>query len=168
MFGIGKATRDAEFTAFVEASGPALLRVAIGLTGSGAAARELVQASLVKAYVAWPRIRRDEAYAYTRRIMANERVDAWRSTRHESPGDIPDARRPGLGVGRGSRPAPAPARHPGAPNAPSWCCATTKTSPNARSPRPSAPRRARSRAPPPAAWLRLRAAATLATEESPR
>lgn len=94
VFGIGKATRDAEFTAFVEASGPALLRVAVGLTGSGAAARELVQASLVKAYVAWPRIRRDEAYAYTRRIMANERVDAWRSTRRESPGDIPDAAAP--------------------------------------------------------------------------
>ncbi|QTE24828.1 SigE family RNA polymerase sigma factor [Propioniciclava sp. MC1595] len=89
--GWGKATRDAEFTAFVEESTPRLVRLGVGLTGSGDAARELVQASLVKTYVAWPRIRQGEAYAYTRRIMANERVDAWRSTRKEvSTGDAPD------------------------------------------------------------------------------
>lgn len=89
--GWGKATRDAEFTAFVEESTPRLVRLGVGLTGSGDAARELVQASLVKTYVAWPRIRHGEAYAYTRRIMANERVDAWRSTRKEvSTGDAPD------------------------------------------------------------------------------
>lgn len=92
MFGLAKATRDAEFTAFVEEATPRLVRVGVGLTGSGDAARELVQASLVKTYVAWPRIRRGEAYAYTRRVMANQKVDAWRSTRKEvATGELPDA-----------------------------------------------------------------------------
>ena len=50
--GWGKATRDAEFTAFVEESTPRLVRLGVGLTGSSDAARELVQASLVKTYVA--------------------------------------------------------------------------------------------------------------------
>ena len=91
MFGMAKATRDAEFTVFVEESTPRLVRVAVGLTGSAEAARELVQASLVKTYTAWPRIRRGEAYAYTRRIMANEKVDAWRATRKEFVSDaVPD------------------------------------------------------------------------------
>ncbi len=91
MLNWGKARRDAEFTAFVEESTPRLVRLGVGLTGSGEAARELVQASLVKTYVAWPRIRHDQAYAYTRRIMANERVDAWRSTRKEAvSGELPE------------------------------------------------------------------------------
>lgn len=81
--GPSKATRDAEFTTFVEAAGPRLLRTAIALTGTREGGQELVQASLVKAYAAWPRIRRAEAYAYTRRIMVHERVDRWRATRHE-------------------------------------------------------------------------------------
>ena len=38
--GWGKATRDAEFTAFVEESTPRLVRLGVGLTGSGDAARE--------------------------------------------------------------------------------------------------------------------------------
>ncbi len=92
MFGTGKATRDAEFTAFVEAETPRLVRVAVGLTGSPDAARELVQASLVRTYGAWPRIRRAEAYAYTRRVMANARVDAWRATRREFPTQTPPDR----------------------------------------------------------------------------
>ena len=78
-----KAARDADFSAFVASETPRLVRVAIGLTGNPDAARELVQLSLVKTYGAWPRIRRDEAYAYTRRVLANARVDAWRATRRE-------------------------------------------------------------------------------------
>lgn len=78
-----KAGRDADFTAFVASESPRLLRVAIGLTGNPDAARELVQNSLVRTYGAWPRIRHGEAYAYTRRVMANARVDAWRSSWRE-------------------------------------------------------------------------------------
>ena len=91
LFGGGKATRDAAFTAFVDEASPRLLRVAIGLTGSGEAARELLQASLVKTYVAWPRIRHEDAYAYVRRVMANQKVDAWRATSKEVvTDDVPD------------------------------------------------------------------------------
>jgi RNA polymerase sigma-70 factor (sigma-E family) len=89
VFGSGKARRDAEFTAFVEKASPGLVRMAYALTGSADAAHELVQASLVKAYVAWPRIREGEALAYTRRIVANQRIDTWRSTRKEVSTDTP-------------------------------------------------------------------------------
>ncbi len=93
MFGSGKTRRDAEFTAFVEQASPGLIRMAYALTGSADAAHELVQASLVKTYVAWPRIRDGEALAYTRRIVTNQRIDTWRSTRKEvtSP-EVPDRR----------------------------------------------------------------------------
>ncbi len=91
LFGGGKAARDLAFATFVDEASPRLLRVAIGLTGSGEAARELLQASLVKTYVAWPRIRHEDAYAYVRRIMANQKVDAWRATRKEVvTDDLPD------------------------------------------------------------------------------
>lgn len=89
--GMGKQARDAAFSVFVEEQSPRLLRVAIGLTGSGDAARELLQDALVRTYGAWHRIRRDQAYAYTRTVMANRRIDVWRSTGREVPtDDLPD------------------------------------------------------------------------------
>lgn len=92
MFGAGKARRDAEFTAFVEQASPGLVRMAYALTGSPDAAHELVQAALVKTYVAWPRIRPGEALAYTRRVITNHRIDTWRSTRKELSTDAPPDR----------------------------------------------------------------------------
>jgi RNA polymerase sigma-70 factor (sigma-E family) len=89
VFGSGKASRDAEFTAFVDQASPGLVRMAYALTGSADAAHELVQAALVKTYVAWPRIRKGEALAYTRRVVANQRIDTWRSTRREVSTDTP-------------------------------------------------------------------------------
>ena len=53
----GKAERDAAFTAFVEQATPSLLRTAWLLTGNHDAAHDLVQAALVRTYVAWPRVR---------------------------------------------------------------------------------------------------------------
>lgn len=89
--GAGKAARDAEFIAFVTEQGPRLLRVAIGLTGSGDAGRELLQAALVRTYATWARIRHEEAYAYARRVMVHHRIDAWRGTRREVlTGDLPE------------------------------------------------------------------------------
>lgn len=79
----GRAGRDVAFTAFVEQSSPSLLRTAWLLTGDHHAAHELVQAALVKTYVAWPRVRPDGALAYARRILVNERTDSWRRTRGE-------------------------------------------------------------------------------------
>jgi RNA polymerase sigma-70 factor (sigma-E family) len=78
-----KARRDAEFTAFMAQAGPSLLRTAWLLTGDADRARELVQAALVKTYVAWRRVRRDDALAYTRRVLVNHKTDVWRLSRRE-------------------------------------------------------------------------------------
>jgi RNA polymerase sigma-70 factor (sigma-E family) len=74
----GKAERDAAFTAFVEQATPSLLRTAWLLTGEHHVAHDLVQAALVRTYVAWPRVRPETALAYARRILVNERTDRWR------------------------------------------------------------------------------------------
>ena len=74
----GKAERDAAFTAFVEQATPSLLRNAWLLTGNHDAAHDLVQAALVRTYVAWPRVRPETALAYARRVLVNERTDRWR------------------------------------------------------------------------------------------
>lgn len=77
------AERDREFTAFVQAAMPELTRIGWYLTGDVHNANELVQAALVKTYVAWPRVRQSEAVAFTRRVMVNHRTDQWRRTRRE-------------------------------------------------------------------------------------
>jgi len=79
----GKSERDAAFATFVEQATPSLMRTAWLLTGSTEAARELVQASLVKTYAAWHRVRRDEAVAYARRVLVNHNTDTWRRQRGE-------------------------------------------------------------------------------------
>lgn len=85
------AARDADFTAFMAEAGPALLRTAWLLTGDRDAAQELTQASLVKTYAAWPRVREGEALAYARRVLVNHRTDVWRATRREVVTDaLPD------------------------------------------------------------------------------
>lgn len=73
--------RDAEFTAFVDAATQSLGRTAWLLTGDRDLAAELVQATLVKTYVAWARVRPDGALAYARRILVNLDVDT-RRARH--------------------------------------------------------------------------------------
>ena len=80
--GGGKAARDAAFTAFVQQATPSLQRTAWLLTGDHDAAHDLVQAALVRTYVAWPRVRPETAVAYARRVLVNERTDRWR--RHGS------------------------------------------------------------------------------------
>src|SRR6478672_7333369 len=74
----GKSERDVAFTAFVESASPSLLRTAWLLTGDHHAAHDLVQAALVRTYVAWSRVRPETALAYARRILVNERTDRWR------------------------------------------------------------------------------------------
>jgi RNA polymerase sigma-70 factor (sigma-E family) len=87
----GRSARDAAFTVFVERSSTSLLRTAWLLTGDHHAAHDLVQAALVKTYVAWPRVRPDGALAYARRVLVNERTDTWRRRRGEVVvGDVPE------------------------------------------------------------------------------
>jgi RNA polymerase sigma-70 factor (sigma-E family) len=67
----------------------ALFRIAYLLVGDHQLAQDLVQESLAKTYVAWPRLR-DTANveAYTRRIMATTAI-SWRRRRsfHERPAE---------------------------------------------------------------------------------
>ncbi|HMM94139.1 SigE family RNA polymerase sigma factor [Phycicoccus sp.] len=79
----GRTARDEAFTAFVEQASPSLLRTAWLLTGEHHAAHDLVQAALVKTYVAWPRVRPEGALAYARKVLVNERTDTWRRRRGE-------------------------------------------------------------------------------------
>lgn len=81
--GAGKSAEDAEFTSFVASATPELSRIAWYLSGDTERAKELVQALLVKTYLAWPRVRHGEAVAYTRRVMVNHRTDQWRHGRRE-------------------------------------------------------------------------------------
>jgi len=75
--------RDVAFTAFAEQASAPLLRTAWLLTGDHHAAHDLVQAALVKTYLAWPRVRPEGALAYARRVLVNERTDTWRRRRRE-------------------------------------------------------------------------------------
>jgi RNA polymerase sigma-70 factor (sigma-E family) len=74
---------DAEFTAFATAAQSELGRLAWLLTGDVHAAAELVQTTLVRTYTAWPRARAGDPLAYSRRILANARIDLWRKRRRE-------------------------------------------------------------------------------------
>ncbi len=62
-----------DFTEFVAARWASLVRVARLLTGDFAPAEDLVQATLVKAYVRWSRISRaDSPEAYVRKMLLHE------------------------------------------------------------------------------------------------
>ncbi len=74
--------RDDEFTEFVAARGAALRRTAYLMTGDWHAAEDLTQTALARLYVAWPRIRREGAEAYTRTILARSLIDARRRFWH--------------------------------------------------------------------------------------
>jgi RNA polymerase sigma-70 factor (sigma-E family) len=76
---VASHTRDADFTAYLDARQPALLRTAYLLTGDRATAEDLLQDSLAKLYLAWDRVERRESIdAYLRRIMVNELNSLWR------------------------------------------------------------------------------------------
>jgi RNA polymerase sigma-70 factor (sigma-E family) len=78
---------DERFAAFVRGHGERHLRLAVLLTGDWHAAEDLVQASLVKLYQAWPRLETDaDPDAYLRRIVVNTHRSWWRARwRREKP-----------------------------------------------------------------------------------
>jgi RNA polymerase sigma-70 factor (sigma-E family) len=75
------------FTEFVEARSTALQRAAYLMIGDVSLAQDLVQESLTKTYVAWPRLRDPaNAEAYTRRVITTTALSwfrrrAWSSER---------------------------------------------------------------------------------------
>jgi RNA polymerase sigma-70 factor (sigma-E family) len=86
--------RDAEFTAFVAARRARLLRAARLLAaGDEALAEDLVQTTLTKVYVAWPKVRRaDDPVRYAHRMLTNAFIDetrrAHRSRELSEPGPV--------------------------------------------------------------------------------
>lgn len=81
---------SAEFTLFVRARGPALIRTAYLLVGDQHLAEDLVQTALAKTHLAWRRLHKaGNAEAYTRKIMYHQVISWWR--RHRSREVITDA-----------------------------------------------------------------------------
>jgi len=73
------STRDTEFSAYMAARQPALIRTAFLLTGDRATAEDLVQTSLAKLYLSWDKVlNRESIDGYIRRIMINEHNSLWR------------------------------------------------------------------------------------------
>jgi RNA polymerase sigma-70 factor (sigma-E family) len=86
---------EKDFAAFVRARGDHWMRLAVLLAGSPTEAEDLLQASLVKLYRAWPRLDLATAVpdAYMRKIILNTRRSWWSSRwRQETPvATVPDA-----------------------------------------------------------------------------
>lgn len=73
------AQRDAEFTDYLAARQPALMRTAYLLTGDRHQAEDVLQTPVAKLYLAWDKVHdRNAVDAYVRRILANENNSLWR------------------------------------------------------------------------------------------
>lgn len=71
--------RDEEFSSYMAARQPALLRTAYLLAGDRAGAEDLVQSALAKLYLSWDKVQNRESLdGYVRRIMVNEHNSLWR------------------------------------------------------------------------------------------
>lgn len=85
------------FHDYVAARGPVLLRMAHHLAGNPADAEDLLQAALIKTYLAWDRINDRRAIdGYVRRAMVNINISWWRRRKlEEYPSDeIPEVPAP--------------------------------------------------------------------------
>jgi RNA polymerase sigma-70 factor (sigma-E family) len=83
---------DGEFSEFVAAALPSLLRFGHVLTGSPHEAEDLVQEALARCLRRWRRVRADDPSGYVRRTMINTQVTRWR--RWDSRvqlGEVPEA-----------------------------------------------------------------------------
>jgi RNA polymerase sigma-70 factor (sigma-E family) len=72
------ARGDDEFVEFATASSARLQHVAYLLIGDRHEAEDAAQTALVRTYAAWQRVRRRDAYAYARTVLANLVTDRWR------------------------------------------------------------------------------------------
>lgn len=72
-------SRDEEFSLYMSARQPAMLRLAYVLTGDSASAEDLVQTAFAKLYLSWNRVNERGALdGYLRRIIVNEHNSLWR------------------------------------------------------------------------------------------
>lgn len=73
------SAKDAEFSAWMAARQPALLRTAYLLSSDHHGAEDLVQVTLAKVYLTWTKVHTREAIdGYARRILINEHNSLWR------------------------------------------------------------------------------------------
>lgn len=84
---------DLEFVAFAAGARVRLRRVAYAMCGDWHHAEDIVQAALVKVYLAWARVEADlGAWSYARRAVVNVAIDSsrrpWR--REDVSDDLPD------------------------------------------------------------------------------
>jgi RNA polymerase sigma-70 factor (sigma-E family) len=87
--------RDAEFSDYMAARQPSLLRTAFLLTGDRHTAEDLVQTALAKLYLRWDKVERLESIdGYVRRILVNEHSSLWRrpwKKRETVTADLPES-----------------------------------------------------------------------------
>lgn len=85
------ARGDTDFVDFATAASTRLQRAAYLLTGDRHQAEDAAQTALVRTYAAWSRVRRDDAFAYARRVLVNHLSDGWRRPLREYPTErMPD------------------------------------------------------------------------------
>jgi RNA polymerase sigma-70 factor (sigma-E family) len=78
---------DDDFDDFVAASWQRLQWSAYLLTGDRHLAEDLTQTALVRTYARWSKVRREDALAYTRKVLVNANIDRLRRRHlHEVPG----------------------------------------------------------------------------------
>lgn len=86
--------RDAEFSAYMQARQPSLMRTAYLLSGDRHTAEDLVQTALAKLYLSWDKVnQRDSIDGYVRRILVNENNSLWRrgwKRREQATETLPD------------------------------------------------------------------------------
>ena len=96
-----RSSREAmAFTEFMSVSSASLFRTAYLIVGDHQLAQDLLQESLIKTYIAWPKLRDpSKAGAYTRKTIVTTAI-SWRRRRsfHERPTDLlPDTAVPDPG-----------------------------------------------------------------------
>ena len=78
---------DEDFDEFATTAWPRLRRIGYLLTGDHHLAEDLAQTALVRTYASWRRVRREDAAAYSRRVLLNLNVDRLRRRRLTEVGD---------------------------------------------------------------------------------
>ncbi len=72
-----RASRDAEFTEFVQAASPSLLRAALVLLDSREDAEDALQVTMLRTYRRWEQAK-DAPQAYARAVLVNACRERWR------------------------------------------------------------------------------------------
>jgi RNA polymerase sigma-70 factor (sigma-E family) len=93
-----RSSRDTDYATFVKQAWAKYLRLSWLLTGDRHRAEDLLQDSLVKLYVRWPRVAvRGDPNAYLRRMLVNANVSRWRLGRRERlVGAVPERETPSV------------------------------------------------------------------------